>query len=429
MNRQKSKILFFIFLIIASFPFHAKSQVFDDNQYTSMSRRDTLFSCAGVLSNAHYSSTSLSAAFIKPFYLGGYISDELKSYNRHNLQNYMGAAQYTGAYYVSKPCNFLGYNNLGFRISVADHLYANALYGEDLYTLLFKGNSVLAGETADFSGSDINFMHYQEIQFGIFKQSETETERMVYYAGLSFLKGQEYHSAYIASGKLYTEPDGRYLDIALKGIYYFSDTSRIELKDFNGTGGAVNLYMSYENKPNDFIIDASINNLGYIRWNDKTRKIVVDTSLIFEGLEASGLFEFDTSGVNGMLSDSLLQTMIQKNDSGSYARVIPECIYINIRKNLMQNKVSVAAGLQSRSNANTRMPLFYADAAYNFKYNFSAGIILSYGGHGWFNYGIHANTLLVDKIRIWVSTVNLNAFIQPKSSFGASAMAGIQVDF
>ncbi|MFH2095333.1 MAG: hypothetical protein ABIJ16_06500, partial [Bacteroidota bacterium] len=223
----------------------------------------------GATFNTFLSSNSVNSKFVSSLYGKKFIDNEMKASNKLKSNNVIGNQDHGNIYFCHMPEKFLGTDHAGYRIGLVYHNHRDMRFTDDIFKLIFYGNKMFAGKTADLSDFQLNLLTYQEFQMGYFKQSTLNENPFTYYIGLSFIKGQDYNSLRFNEASLYTEETGEYIDLNLSMTYQAMDTVKAELTEFNGIGGAANFYFSYRNEEKKYSWQLTINNVGFIRWNDR----------------------------------------------------------------------------------------------------------------------------------------------------------------
>ena len=92
------------------------------------------------------------------------------------------------------------------------------------------------------------------------------------------------------SGGLFTETDGRSIDLNLKLKSYDVNPVKNSFFDISGSGFITDLIASYK-LTNNIEIEAGVEGFGFIKWNNKATERIVDTMYHFDGAEISNVLD------------------------------------------------------------------------------------------------------------------------------------------
>jgi len=341
-----------------------------------------------VNSDFYYASNSITNKFLKTYYLNGFISNELKDDVSENLRdrNRLGADFTTEIYFSHKPDSMFGLTNIGWFVGVKNINHLNAGFTRDLFEVYFRGNKNYEGKTADFS--DLNYMSlkYQQLQFGLSKKTRKDSVTYEAHAALGFNMGQQLLRINAPVADLYTAYIGEYLDVNVSGEIHNSDSLHKKLGSYNGFGFSTDLFFSAAIK-NKHFYSISVSNLGFIRWNNQSTELRVDSNFRFNGVDVTSLLDFSDSVVSTISIDSTLkQPFLSKRKYNSYTLFLPakiEVLYMRATKNQYLN---AGIGINYILNADF-VPEIYLRADYKRNRN-RVVLNISYGGYTTFGTGI-----------------------------------------
>ncbi len=270
----------FIILLITFINHRAKSQIasiFSD-EFSDSSK--THF---GITGDYDFNSNALTNSLLAKFYLGGYIDTDLKNsvLNRLKNENRLGGNIDYGAYASVKMKSFLGSKFISLFFSARDRTHLDAQFSKDLYTVGFYGNSQYAGKTADFNNFNLNLIHYQQLQIGIFS---TKLDSAAHWGiGISFLKGQQYLSVAAKKAELFTSSDGQYIDFNTQLSAAQSDPAHTGIGALNGYGSSLDIYFEapFQTRFGNSKFRVSVSDIGFIRFNKQTMTLQQDSLFHF----------------------------------------------------------------------------------------------------------------------------------------------------
>ncbi len=212
--------------------------------------------------DGYINSNAVSNNFIKSFYRGKFLDDDLKKEVSDALvfENRLGGDLKTGFTY-----NFHSLEGSGkptFSFSYFDREHLSLSFSEDLFKTIFYGNKMFEGDTAKLWNFRANYLHYEQFRFG-WKWNGDATHGS-YGIAFSLLSGDQNLYLDGSSGGLYTAPGGSYLTLPLRMDVFQTDTAKRNYFSQNGMGFSTDLF--YE-MPFTFFKHASkitfaINDLG-----------------------------------------------------------------------------------------------------------------------------------------------------------------------
>ena len=336
-------------------------------------------------SNLLFETNGLNKSFLNNMLYGGYITDSLKNLwiNNGNENNIVNAEISNGLSYTYY------FNNNSIKFIFSDINILNAKFSDDFLRLTFEGNLDHQDETLDFGGTSIRADRFQQykIIYG------TVINNVNINAGVSYLAGNHHVSYIIDKGHLYTAPLGTYLDIEYDMNAFITDTSNFSILANNGNGIALDIGTNFSIQEYD--IQLSVTDLGFIIWNTSSIILANDSSFQFQGIEVEDIYNFNDSilEVNNITND------IFRTKKTSFKSYIPATIHFSISgettyKHLQNYTTGIIQKWQpymdneplsfkkinqgfKESNFNT---LYYIRSTFNTKY-FNVIPTLSYGGY------------------------------------------------
>src|SRR6185437_3208884 len=246
-------------------------------------------------------STAIQNDFIDKFIYGGHIDSATKAHSQKRLQ----AQNRIGGNYFAGATAFFGSKNSKYRFiaGLKQVEMVNASFSEDAFNLGFYGNKMYEGKTANIGNININQYKYQEIKLGLIWDNIDTTAKLGF--SLSYLKGQSLLQINTGSASIYTAADASQIDFNMHGSsVIMSDTSKGKngISTFNGNGMSAEFFASMPYTsilgPSKFFV--SVNNLGFIKWNQNTVNYNADTSYIFKGVTVNNVFQLNDASVKNL---------------------------------------------------------------------------------------------------------------------------------
>lgn len=356
-----------------------------------------------------YSSTSLNNAFINKFIYGGFIDSELINDNLGRNFNSVGGefnqelTYYNGNLLKNKP-------ELGLMFNISDINFISSNYSADLYETVFKGNTESIGDTLDFSFGHAQYLHYQNIGFGVFNKTTLS------YIRLNFIIGHSSFNNQLGSTKLHLNETNETLFLKLNGEGF--NTIDNSYMSANGYGASVELNHNFifeSQKGRKQIINFNLSNVGAIFWNKNTSYFQIDSNYSFSGIDFN-----DINNYSDYTMDDLQDTLGLNLGSRFRKESLP--IHISIQKTPNQQakeKWQYLFGFQAILIPDYR-PKFYGGMyyKYNDKMSFSSKAI--FGGFGLFKLGLNANFWIKNNTYLGIGTNDLIGIASNKFGFGKS---------
>ncbi len=360
-------------------------------------------------------STALTASFYQGLYSGKYLDATIKDPvgKRISASNLFGVdAEAKALYYGSQVFAQWGvYAGLSYNIDLG------AQFTGDLYRLIFEGNANYADKIADLSGVQVKYLESQSIHLGVYRSLPTSASTLSrsIQCGLNFVQGSNWYDIKIDKGSVFTEANGAYLDITMKGNMYQADT----LKSFNGVGAGLNFSYKVEKKNGrQFLIEAS--NVGVMQWSKNTLHNYVDTTFHFDGFQINNIFAIQDSTFSNINANTVTDNL--KSENKAQLMVLPFTVHANYLHPL-NNKMYLTVDLNYKYWS-TYIPKLILSYGYKFTNSISAEVIAGYGGYGQLHAGVNAKISCKD-IQVRVGASDLLGFIAPSSfsNQGAYLMA------
>jgi len=178
-----------------------------------------------------------------------------------------------------------------FSLQVVDKFGMNLQYSKNLFSLLWKGNKQFAGQTVELGPLAVNANYSREFvlgsAFNLFGNEEDGGMRMGFRA--KYIQG--IGAVYMPKSNLslYTEPEGRYLELSTDYQAYSSGLKDYSAFAMNGTGMGLDLGVTgYLNKHWEF--SGSLLDLGQINYKNNNRSFSNNGKIRYEGLIINDLF-------------------------------------------------------------------------------------------------------------------------------------------
>ncbi len=358
-------------------------------------------------------SNGLSSSLVNKLVSGGYIDDELKkesSKNLKGLNNFGINLNYDVNAFVK------GNKNFDILIGFKNQEVLNATFSRDFYNLLFYGNDMYRGASANLGNCNINALRFQEIKFGAMMHSVDSLGKIG--VSVSFLKGEQlFYIKTKANSNLYTSASGDELVFNSNFNMALSDTSKKGLSSFNGVGASADIFFetSYKSKVGKkSVLTVNANNIGFIHWLNNSVQYNSDASLKFSGYNVNSITDLKDSTINKINGDTLLRELSNARKENFNVNIPTNLVIIN-KIYFGRQKFCLSTGFRYIFNANYKGYVFI-EPEYKYK-KVSFALHTGYGGYVKLNVGLWMMWNNKDWF-VRLGSNSLQGYILPKTAFG-----------
>jgi hypothetical protein len=437
--RKKSKILLILCFAIA---FNCQSQIeanFEDINIHGIAAHDQAF--LALQSSYYYGSNQITNEFISSLYQGMFIDSSLKKavYEGLSEKNKLGGEFNFSISGKLKP----HYKTAAAAVSSRTSYWVKAggrdlaafTFSDDLFKLIFDGNSQYAGQSIDLGNSNLTSLQYQYIGFGIEKGfsmltedgEKNEDEYSVYGAGISFIKGSDHIQMKMDKAILYTQEDGEYIDLDLIYDLKQSDTGHTNYAAFNGFGAGIDMYYRIFTK-NKSQLSLSISDVGFIRWDNNSLQSSSDTTYHFEGIEITNIFELlDTTASEQNFEDTLVNEFIPQTQKKSYTSILPAQLHLHYIMPIGATKFFVSGGIKYMYMPGFP-PKFYVGCEWYSK-SFDVITSVAYGGYTTLSWDLRLRKTFLKTFDIYAGINNVFGYILPAKTTAQGAYLALSKRF
>ena len=216
-------------------------------------------------------------------------------------------------------------NKKGWGLSLSNHIGAYATYSKSLVELSLLGNTPFKGENLKLDPLDITAFNYSQLDFSYQWSKKTQTS-------VGLLLGHHFLDATVNEARFYTHPQAAFINYQVDYEAHFTDTTDLLQKPFGNKGYGAVFGMSYKDSINNGEIELSISDLGFIRWNDKTSNMHIESQYEFEGINVNDFISFSDSIIRNEIDS--LQSDLQSNIKESYTWQLPTIFRLCINQPL-----------------------------------------------------------------------------------------------
>lgn len=345
---------------------------------------------------ADYQSTSIGKDITKSFFYGGFINDDMKGQTsaRQQLINRFGIDLNSEIEYRNHTSKIFKDSTKGFLLKYGIYNFSAIEYAEDLFDLLFYGNSAFIGDTAFLTGSRFDSFSFQKIGFGWFDKYSKSSFTLNAIGVHNIISGR------IENGSLYQSASVDSIGLSLDAKYNQSNSNT-----FCGFGLAVDIDYRFDmpkNKNEKIYFQLLMRNLGVVCL-PKDRSYSINSNVNYAAysiddlMNASTIFN-DTEETLRSFSDSsslvthwkLLPTLFQ------FTKLVDRS---SLRK--LQGFYGARAYLSS-----SFMPMFFSGMDYHPVKWYRIGLQASYGGFSNLRWGMYS-ALKFDRFSLGLASENL----------------------
>ena len=345
---------------------------------------------------ADYQSTSIGKDITKSFFYGGFINDGMKGHTsaRQQLINRFGIDLNSEIEYRNHTSKIFKDSTKGFLLKHGIYNFSAIEYAEDVFDLLFYGNSAFIGDTAFLTGSRFDSFTFQKIGFGWFDKYSKSSSTLNAIGVHNIISGR------IENGSLYQSASIDSIGLSLDAKYNQSNSNA-----FCGFGLAVDIDYRFDmpkNKNEKIYFQLLMRNLGVvclpkIRSYSINSNVNYDAYSIDDLMNASTIFN-DTEGTLGSFSDS--------SSSGTDWKLLPALFqFTKLVDRSSMRKLQGFYGARAYLSSSF-MPMFFSGMDYHPVKWYRIGLQGSYGGFSNLRWGMYS-ALKFDRFSLGLASENL----------------------
>jgi hypothetical protein len=375
---------------------------------------------AGLFGSYSAGSSAITNELMNSFYTGRFITDAQKQRVESKLRssNRLGGDADGGLYYLHKRDSLCHTKISAWFVAVKERNHVNARFSKDLFKLAFEGNSQYRGQTADLGNFNLNLQQYQQFQAGVLTDH--------FGISLSVYSGQQFLELQAKKAQLYTSTYGDHLDFNTSYRMALSDPSHTGAGASNGIGSGLDLFarmpLTLSNgQKADLIVE--LGDLGFIRWNAKTRGYQNDTSYHFDGFTLKNAFQLGDTSLH-YTPKSAVHVHVQ--EKGAYGTALPTLLDIKFVPQGIHYQFVL--GLWYRFSADC-VPYGYARFLYHLSPRFRLSLEAGYGGYARFQTGLQVQGQLTKGFTVKAGTQNMLAYFSPAQSWGQGVYVSLSKSF
>jgi hypothetical protein len=416
------RFIVIVFIVLVKSSLNAQlDAIFSDNFPSEATTR------VGVVANYDFNSNVLTNNLLSKFYTGGFIDENMKSsaYDKLKNKNRVGGNVNYGFYAAYKPDSISHKKYVSFFVSMRDRYHFDSQFSKDFFKLAFYGNAPFAGKTAYMNDFSLNYLHYQQLQLGIYSSNLDSVA--CWGMGLALLKGQDYLTVQAPRAELFTDEDGQYVDFNTQMQFAIADTATSGLGSVDGLGASLDFYFEapFQTRFGSAKIKVSLADVGFIRFNKQTMVVEQDSTFRYSGVEINNLLNIQNNNQTTNIIDSIV-----KVDKKGFSANLPS-VFSMMYESQLGSKFQLTEGMRYSFNSNYGL-LAYLKGSYLVTPRFMVSATVGYGGYGGygrFNYGLGIFANLKNGLVVYAGSNNLEGYIAPKTNAGQGVYISIAKNF
>ena len=220
---------------------------------------------------------------------------------------------------------FVYQNKKGWEMSLSIHTEAYATYSKSLVELSLLGNTPFKGENLKLDPINITAFNYSQLDFSYQWSKKIQTS-------VGLILGHHFLDATVNEAHFYTDPKGAFINYQVDYEAHFTDTTDLIQKPFSKNGYGAVFGMSYKESNSSGEIELSISDLGFIKWNNKTSNMHIESQCEFEGINVDDFISFSDSIIRNEIDS--LQSDLESNIKESYTWQLPTRFRLSINQPL-----------------------------------------------------------------------------------------------
>ncbi|PBQ33386.1 hypothetical protein CNR22_16900 [Sphingobacteriaceae bacterium] len=354
----------------------------------------------------------MSTGLVNKLIWGGYIDNDLKAESAKHLKakNNFGLLLNYDVHSF-----FKGTKKFDFLIGIKEQQVLNATYSRDAFNLMFYGNQMYRGQTADLSNLSLNALRFQEIKFGAIMHHVDSVGKIG--VSVSLIKGEQlfYIKTNNNSG-LYTSADGSEIVFNSNFNMALSDTNNKRIGGFNGIGASADIFFetTYKSRGGKkCLLTVNANNIGFIHWWKNSVQYSSDSSLRYTGYNIRNINDLKDSTISAIDSDSLLRKLTNARTEDFNVNIPTNLVIIN--KIYFGNVFCLGTGFRYIFNANYR-PYIFVEPEFKIK----NVIFCLHGGYGGY-VKVNIGASVTWNSKGWfvrLGSNSLQGYFAPKTAYG-----------
>lgn len=282
-------------------------------------------------------------------------------------------------------------------------------YQYDLFSTIFYGNSRSAGQTMQIAPLSFTSISWMQVGLNLFRRKGKHDLHL----GIYVLKGSNLQQYNFNRGNLITDPEGAFIDLTYQGDIMQSPSNGFNSLQSFSPGLSISSKWDFTISDKSKL-SLSVEDLGFISWNNQSVLYSIDTTFRFEGIAINDILTINEElNLDG---DSLVERLQGLKATGSQLKWMPFHVFAGFHQ-IHSEQFSSQVSLQYR-NIRAYIPLLRYRLDYNIHPSLKLGITLGYGGFGRFNSSVALAYTAFARHKIELSTFANEGMIAPERFSG-----------
>ena len=329
---------------------------------------------------ADYQSTSIGKDITKSFIYGGFITDEMKvkTSTKQQLINRFGFDINGEIQYKNHRSKLFKDSTKGFLVKYGIYNFSAIEHSEDVFDLLFYGNSAFIGDTAVIMGSRFDSYTFQKIGLGWFDKYSKSSFTLNAIGVHNMLSGR------VEEGSLYQSSSIDSVDLSLIAQYRRSNSNTL-----SGYGFAVDIDYRFEMPKSEgekIYFQVLMRNLGVICL-PKVRSYSINSKLHFDAYSIEDLLN-----ASAILNDTeaTFDSFADSSSANTEWRLLPALFqFTKLVDRSSSRKIQGFYGARAYLSSSF-MPMFFSGIDYHPSKWYRLGLQASFGGFSNLRWGMYS---------------------------------------
>lgn len=308
---------------------------------------------------------------------------------------------------------------------ISEKVNLKLFYSKDLLNFFWHGNAPYAGDTVRL-GPHLDAHYYRELSLsaGYVLGKFSIGVRAKYLAGLGNAETRRGHITFYTDSSDYTIHAAADYTVYTSGMDKFGEDPWRAILNFRNSGMAMDVGVTYRPWPR-LLLQASVGNLGAIRWSDDVKRYHVKGNYTFRGIELNDYFSVDTLGVKA-LTDTLRATFQPHEDSSVYVSYLVPRAYASVQWEMDEHTgLGVTAFAEYLGNVRPAFQLNIRRRVFRF---LDLATSISWKNRRWENAGA-AVVVRFGSVQLYGVSDNVAGVIRPRDSRNVNFRLGLNLTF
>lgn len=208
-------------------------------------------------------------------------------------------------------------NKKRWGLSFGNHAGLFAKYNESMVELSLLGNSPFKDVSLQLAPLEVTAFHYSKLEANYQWHPS-------FSSSLAIISGHQLAKLDVGNAIFSTGVSGSSVGYELDLEAHYTDTTDLINNAFRHNGIGATLGFSLIDSTDDGYYTISIKDLGFIRWNESTNNVYINSSWTFEGINVDDFIEFNDSLVTNDFDS--IQAVFRSVNSESYTWRLPTII-------------------------------------------------------------------------------------------------------